>query len=88
MDLYIAPVNGVVFAVACLVGFVVFQRSKGGQSGHPHVGPHGDLALAIASIAASIVALAFLLGLPGTGSTPDEGVRPAPASTLSSTMAP
>ncbi|MCX4792623.1 hypothetical protein OG369_43390 [Streptomyces sp. NBC_01221] len=80
--------NGMVFAVACLIGYVVFERSKNGRSGQATTGAHGDLALAIASIAAAIVALAFLLGLPSAGSTPDEGSRPAPTSAPSSTTAP
>jgi hypothetical protein len=69
----------VVFLVACIVGYVVYQDSKGTSPGqYTAAPPKGDLLAGLTAAATAVVVLAFLLGL-SADSSPGEGSAPAPA---------
>ncbi|WP_405409031.1 hypothetical protein [Streptomyces decoyicus] len=80
MNLHIAPLNGLIFGIGCVVGYLVFRRTAANAQPLP-----GDLPAAIAAAASTIVVLAFLFGLgDGKASKPEE-TRPAPTPTVQDT---
>jgi hypothetical protein len=60
--LHISEVNGLIFAVGCAIGYIVYRRTRVSPS---WPSPTGDLAVSVAAVAAVIVTLAFLLGVDG-----------------------
>ncbi|WP_326581614.1 hypothetical protein OIE69_44495 (plasmid) [Actinacidiphila glaucinigra] len=89
MNLQIDPVNGVIFGIAVLVGWLVYRRNHGGAQAGPTLAgqqPAGDLLGAVTAAAAVILALSFLFGL-GDGKT-DTGREPHPTPTVTVTVPP
>ncbi|MEV0604700.1 hypothetical protein AB0I82_36130 [Streptomyces sp. NPDC050315] len=79
MNLQIAPVNGLIFVIGCLVGYVVYRRTMNSLD-TPR--PSGDLAAAITAAAAAVAVLVVLLAPASSQATdeaPTRGTVPAPA---------
>ncbi|WP_164258070.1 hypothetical protein [Streptomyces sp. SID10853] len=62
MNLHIAPENGLIFVIGCLVGLLVYRQTRR-ASGNTQMG--GDLAMAITVVAAVVATLALVLGIGG-----------------------
>ncbi|MDI1453625.1 hypothetical protein NHG22_07320 [Streptomyces sp. ATE26] len=81
MNLYIAPLNGLIVAVGCIVGYLVYRRPVTGTNMQSSQ-PQGDLAGGTAAALATILILAFLFGL-GDGQHAEADAsdpRPTPSS--------
>jgi hypothetical protein len=80
VSLYISPVNALIVAVACCVGYLVYRQASGSHNG-PRTA--SDLVLAFTAAVAVMTVLAFLFGVgpdqsPGSETSPPERT---PAST-------
>ncbi|MEV6533687.1 hypothetical protein AB0M86_29515 [Streptomyces sp. NPDC051639] len=84
MNLHISPVNGLIFAVGCFVGYAVYRHSKTSQPG-PET--KGDPVAAIATALVVVSLLAFLFGVGGDSALPKGGSEPS-APPSSSAIAP
>ncbi|MFD3776363.1 hypothetical protein [Streptomyces sp. NPDC058612] len=86
MNLHISAENALVFALSCLVAYVVYRRTQN----HQHAGPpgqqgRGDLLAALTAGAAALVMFAFLFGM-SDGSA--EAEPPSPQSPVTGTDMP
>lgn len=87
LNLYIDPVNGLIVAVGCLVGYLVYRRPIAGTGVQTPQQTHGDLAGGVAAAAAAILILAFLFGRgDGREAQVEEG-SPGPVPTIYETPA-
>ncbi|WP_306324124.1 MULTISPECIES: hypothetical protein [unclassified Streptomyces] len=77
MNLYIDPLNGLVVTVGCVVGYLVYRRPVSSTDDKSQ----RDLAGGAASALATILILAFLLGLGDGQSTERARVEPHPTPT-------
>ncbi|WP_159047345.1 hypothetical protein [Streptomyces sp. XY332] len=86
MNLYIAPVNALIFLIACLMGCIVYRRTRSTTAAQGSIHGTGDLATAVTVAAAVVLVLAFLLGVVDGKEVKSEGPR-HPATTSPSVSA-
>ncbi|MFE5199011.1 hypothetical protein ACFQ93_35845 [Streptomyces sp. NPDC056601] len=86
MNLYIDPSNGLVVAIGCAVGYLVYRRPVTGTNAQTPA-PQRDLVGGTAAALATILILAFLFGLGDGQNTDVTGGDPRPTSTAQPTGA-
>ncbi|MDQ1013162.1 hypothetical protein QFZ82_007647 [Streptomyces sp. V4I23] len=78
ISLQFSAENGFIVLLSLLVGWAVYRHSMKNRPGQQ---AHGDLAVAIGAVAASVLILGFLFGV-GDGSGTVDNTPPAPLSSI------
>ncbi|PJE97118.1 hypothetical protein CUT44_14140 [Streptomyces carminius] len=81
MNLHIDPVNGLLVAVGCIVGYLVHRRPTRGAALQTPQRPDGDFVGSATAALTTILILAFLFGLGNGEGNHVQDVSPRPAPT-------